>query len=175
MPGRGSKLHLKRVQDALRSDGSLPGLLGIATNPFFLHAIVYLYKNAGALYQNRGQLIAGFVDLLAAQAVEPASSVSLITKPADAQRNALSVLAYQMQAERTGTVVDVAWAVKTLATRLPNLDVEDMLRRSASANILDAVPASTVRFTHQLLQEYFAALKLDESCSWGSQGTGVLA
>ena len=163
------KLHLKRIQDALRSDGSLPGLLGIAANPFFLMTIVELYRWAGALYQNRGQLIAGFVDRLAAQAAEPTCSVSLITKPADAQRNALSVLAYQMQSERTGTVVDVAWAAKTLTTGMPNFDVEEMLCRFASANILDVVPGATVRFTHQLLQEYFAALKLGEAIRQGAK------
>jgi hypothetical protein len=36
------KLHLKGVQDALRTHGKLPGLLDLAANPFLLTAIIYL-------------------------------------------------------------------------------------------------------------------------------------
>ena len=156
------KSYLKQMQDSLRKEGQLPGLLGIATNPFFLMAIVDIYRSNGDLHQNRGQLIAEFVNMLMTQGADARLSISLTTKPVDPDRNALADMAYQMQSEQMGTVVDVSWVVKTLAKTAPGIDVERMLYHAASSQILNVVPGETVRFTHQLLQEYFAAVKLEE-------------
>lgn len=163
------KFHLKQVQDRLRSEKQLPGLLGIATNPFFLMVIVDIYAFEGNVPHNRGQLIAGFADLLLTRTAETKAPLSLIATPVDPHPNALAIIAYRMQAERTGTVADIAWTVNTLVRELPDLDIDHLLSRSVSSQILDVVPGKTLRFTHQLLQEYFAGVKLGEAIRRGAK------
>jgi serine/threonine protein kinase/formylglycine-generating enzyme required for sulfatase activity len=145
----------------LRDENKLPGLLGVVTNPFLLFATLQLYMLQGTLPANRGQLIARFVALLIDQRGKPAA----VTRPPwideEIQRWALGLLAGRMQNEHTGTSVNENWALDTLCTALPDQNAEQLLYLAASAGIIEH--GKTFRFTHQLLQEYFGALAMQEA------------
>lgn len=172
-----NKLYVKQLQDELRQnemrqEEHLPGLLGIATNPYFLGWIIvpiFHYIEEGRLSESRGQLIAEFAGQLLERNPNTSEETSPVEIYVDPLPDALAGLAYQMQSEHTGTIVDFEWAKETLTTSLPELDTKDVLDRAAKSHILDVVPEETVRFSHQLLQEYFAALKLDESIEDGAK------
>ena len=152
--------HLKQVQDDLRSSGALPGLLNLATNPFFLKTILQVGPADVLPDQNRGQLLGKFVDLLASQKAKVTPTKSIYKKPKTNLSSALASLAYEMQIEHKGTTVTMDWILEK-QNRLPDLE-EAVLLAAESANILDVIQGETVHFSHQLLQDYFVALKLGE-------------
>jgi hypothetical protein len=134
------------MRAAMRERGSLPGLLGLVSNPFLLSITLEVFIPTMQPPRNRGQLFGAFVDLL----LEKRARLKTDDPRRERVRAALANMAYRMQDEKTGTSVPAAWAREVLGA--------DLLYLAESATILshDAVN-DEIKFFHQLLQEYFAA------------------
>jgi formylglycine-generating enzyme required for sulfatase activity len=119
-------------------------------------AQVYAAK-AGVLPQNRGDLFAAFVDTLLAR--EQRRCDPARWPGAEQLRSAMAHLAWSMQeAGERGTAVERAWALARLAEVC---EPAQALYLCASASLLDD-SGGTVRYVHQLLQEYFVAVALQD-------------
>jgi hypothetical protein len=135
--------------------------LGIARNPFMLYMIAQVYATHRSLPNNRGQLFRLFVDVLIAQEHKKCREEDWVDEKI--QRENLSHLAFSMQkGGKSGTSVD-------RETALSLLGGEKMLHLAASENLLQV--GEHVRFTHQLLQEFFAAYALDQERLKGKPAT----
>jgi len=144
-----------------------PPMLGLARNPYLLLMTAQVYAGAGGeLPANRARLFAAFVDTLLGREKKrhPEGWIE-----AERQKDGLAALAYAMQAERgRGTTVEREWAVNRLCEAVPGCDAERGLYLATSASLLDAGDA-TVRFYHQLLQEYFAAREMGRRVAAGEE------
>lgn len=117
-------------------------MLALASNPYMLFMITQVFTQAGVLPPNRGLLFQTFIDYL----LEKRERLS--TEQATQLKSRLANLAYAMQAEGEGTAF-------TLEQVLAHLKDGQMLYHARSASLLAG--GDQIRFTHQLLQEYFAA------------------
>lgn len=135
----------------------------MAANPFNLSLLVHAYKSNQREMGNRGRLLEWFVGELFARE-ERLGHRGWIHRAAQTQ--ALAQLAFTMQAQGKATTVEV----KVARTALPasvevngdevNVRPADLFRFARQATLLDPAIEPDVRFYHQLLQEYFAALEL---------------
>jgi len=139
-----------------RSKIRAPGtLLTLAQNPYMLMMMTDIYRDRGTLPDNRGELFTQFVDELIDRELK--TNERMAGREA-ALTAALAKLAYAMQIRREVGSNNAA----TASTALPITEVnpalldDDLLYLAGSASILSV--GETVRFSHQLLQEYFAAL-----------------
>jgi formylglycine-generating enzyme required for sulfatase activity len=142
----------KRLQE-----GWLPALWALGRNPFMLVMLAQVYTaRGGVLPQNRGRLFAAFVDTLLGR--EEKRCDPTLWPGADVLRLGMARLAFAMQeAGERGTAVDAAWAMKQMVQ--PGVEANRLAYLCASATLLDTSNGQ-VRFVHQLVQEYFAALAL---------------
>jgi hypothetical protein len=156
--GRLRDIRAKLRQPAPQDE--YPTLLQLARNPFMLKVILRVFAvNRGSLPANRGLLMTDFVRDLFMQRGKPAADAQRIAWIDTAvQERGLAALAHAMIADARGTFVDVAWARERISAVLPGQDADALLYLAASAGILDK--GATVRFSHQLLQEYFAGLEI---------------
>ena len=139
-------------------------LMELARNPYMLLMLTSVYAEQGTLPENRGELFQLFVETLLKRERIPSYEQTFLT-------NGLAKVAYEMQIRRapeeqtTDDEVDDAEAdAGNALTVLPRQDVanvlgERLLYLAGSASILSV--GEQVRFTHQLLQEYFAAKFMD--------------
>ncbi len=139
------------------------GLLLLATNPFMLKMLASVYARRNDLPQNRGKLFQNFVENLLDrerefQEISDAEQKELIVGLAEIAFEMQNTPATQETKSSPGrqiigasTVISYDRAVQVLGDRLFSLAV--------CASILSK--DDQVRFTHQLLQEYFAARCLD--------------
>lgn len=149
-------------------------LLELARNPYLLTVMIDVFEEDGELSQNRADLMGRFTHIM----LEWARAKCPPDEWLDAalQIEALSTMAYEMQARSGfGTKVKTDQVKAVMPDQLqpdPNwpsqpVSPEHVLRLAASAHIVEMpVDLLTVRFYHQLLQEYFAAqqmLKQDSS------------
>ena len=153
-----------QVWSKLRKEG-LPPLLALGCNPFMLVMLAQVYAAGdGSLPSNRGRLFAAFVDTLLAREAKRCEDTRW--PGADVIRDGLSRLAYAMQwAGERGTAVDYTWAAEQLKGHVA--DPLALLYLAASATLVDT-GGGRVRFVHQLLQEYCAALAWQEEIGRGS-------
>ncbi len=149
--------YLDNLLRSLRGDG-FPPLLALGRNPYMLVMLAQVYAaKAGELPQNRGDLFAAFVDTLLAREQK-------LTDPTrwpgtEQLRSAMAHLAWSMQvAGERGTAMERVWALARLAEVC---EPAQALYLCASASLLDD-SGGTVRFVHQLLQEYFVAQAMQE-------------
>ena len=135
--------------------GELPPLLALGRNPYMLVMMAQIYAaGEGFLPASRGRLFAAFVDTLLGR--EEKRYEAAHWPGASVFKKAFEELAYAMQrAGEHGTAVDANWAAAQLAGKFG--DPGQVLYLGASATLLETTGAQ-VRFVHQLLQEYFAAL-----------------
>ena len=110
-----------------------------------LFMITQVFTQTGVLPQNRGLLFQTFINYLLEQRER------LSPEDAGEIKTSLAELAYAMQAEGEGTAFSNEQA-------MAHLQNEKCLYHARSASLLSG--GDTVRFTHQLLQEYFAAHRL---------------
>ncbi len=152
----------------LRKEG-LPPLLALGCNPFMLVMLAQVYAAGdGSLPSNRGRLFAAFVDTLLAREAQRCENSRW--PGADVIRRGLSQLAYAMQrAGERGTAVDYSWAAEQLQGHVA--DPSALLYLAASATLVDTA-GGRVRFVHQLLQEYCAALAWQEAIGKGHDLAG---
>jgi hypothetical protein len=149
------------VRETDKQPRTLPGMLGVVSNPYLLTIVLAIYSSTqqGKLPANRAQLFDEFIHQLMKERGKPMSKVRPPWIDEEIQRNALAVLAYRIQIAERGTSMDVARAREIVEQAAPGHNAEQILYLAASASILD-YGSTTVRFTHQLLQEYFAAFKM---------------
>jgi hypothetical protein len=158
-------------QDALwrRHVRDTRSLVRLAANPFLLTMIFLVWRvHKGELPRNLGQLFDQFVDGLLGRERLLQGSVEtkgLRRSPRGEQLVAgLTQLAWQMQAARLAAVREDSgdFGVLTVTSKqeaLAALDGDvDLLKKALDGTLLEG--EEEVRFQHQLLQEYFTAVAL---------------
>jgi formylglycine-generating enzyme required for sulfatase activity/class 3 adenylate cyclase len=152
-------------QTLTHSDDSRHRLLEMARNPYLLTLMVDVFEEDSQLSENRVALMRRFTQILMGWAKVKCPSDQWLS--ADVQYEALSVMAFEMQARSGfGTKVKTEH-VKAIMPHEVQLDPNwppqpappnQVLNLAANAKIIEMpVDRLTVRFYHQLLQEYFAA------------------
>ncbi|MGF1504733.1 MAG: TIR domain-containing protein, partial [Anaerolineae bacterium] len=131
-------------------------MLQLATNPFMLYMITQVYTEEGELPANRGALFDLFTDFLLEDREK------LTPQQAATIQDELAALGYAMQAEGEGTTFSLAQVTR-------HLTGATSLYHAKSASILTG--DDELRFTHQLLQEYFAARHLRTQMEAGVPAT----
>ncbi len=155
-------------QTLTQSDDSPHCLLEMARNPYLLTVMIDVFEEDSQLSQNRADLMQRFTQILLGWSKAKCPPDQWID--ADVQYEALSVMAFEMQARSGfGTKVKTE-QVKAVMPHQVMLDPnwpsqptppDQVLSLAASAKIIEMpVDRLTVRFYHQLLQEYFAAHQL---------------
>lgn len=142
-------------------------MLSLASNPYMLFMMTQVFTETGELPRNRGLLFQTFIDYLLEKREHLSPEVATEVKMR------LADLAYALQKAGAGTTFSVAKAMEFLQTtavgaglapaRAPARGAsarlaptgEQILYHARSANLLGG--GDEARFTHQLLQEYFAA------------------
>jgi len=148
-----------------QSDDGRHCLLEMARNPYLLTVMIDVFEEDSQLGQNRADLMRRFTQILLDWAKAKCPPGQWIN--ADVQYEALSVMAFEMQVRSGfGTKVKTE-QVKAVMPHQVQLDPnwppqpappDQVLSLAASTKIIEMpVDRSTVRFYHQLLQEYFAA------------------
>ena len=145
----------------------LPPLLALGRNPYMLVMLAQVYAAHQRLPQNRGRLFAAFVATLLTR--EEKRCDPAYWPGAEVLRQALAQLAYAMQqAGERGTALDESWA--TAQITVAGQRAADLLYLATSATLLEWRDG-TVRFVHQLVQEYFAAVALYNAWQAGADLT----
>ncbi len=126
-------------------------LMELARNPYMLLMLTSVYAEEGELPENRGELFQLFVETLLKRERIPADEQALLTE-------GLARVAYEMQIRRAQNDAGDALTVLAKANVSAILN-ERHLYLAGSSSILSV--GEQVRFTHQLLQEYFAARYMD--------------
>lgn len=148
--------ELRNLKEAMQGKGNSRLMLVLARNPYMLYMITEVYaRTGGKLPPNRGKLFELFVDFLMRKREQ------LDEEVAETLSRNLSNLAYQIQHQKLGTSVK--------RNIILNYLDEHQLYHALSANLLDGT--NEIRFTHQLLQEYFAAKRLDREMKAGTPAT----
>lgn len=137
--GQDDEVWKTKVRDRKRS------MMALAANPYMLYMITQVFTQAGVLPPNRGLLFQWFIDYLLEKRER------LAPEQANQLKTRLANLAYAMQAQGEGTAF-------TSEQVLTHLKGEQVLYHALSASLLAS--GDQIRFTHQLLQEYFAARRL---------------
>ncbi len=127
-------------------------MMPLCRNPFMTNRICLLFARDGRLPENRGDLFKRFVDGLLKREEASAKAVGAAWLDQALIRRGLAQIAYRMGAETEMARVDAEAIVQA---ELGAVDVALLLRLAVAANLIEA--GETVRFTHQLLQEYFAS------------------
>lgn len=160
---------LNNVRQKLREENHLPDMLGVVTNPFLLQIVIEIFALGGEPPRNKGDLFGRFVALLMEERGKTAVRPDRAWIGEATQKRALAALAYRMQSEGTGTSVSVDFVRETFRQAVPEANANLLLYFAVSASILDQT--DTVRFSHQLLQEYFAAYEMGEDLRRGVPAT----
>ncbi|EFO80366.1 signal transduction protein [Oscillochloris trichoides DG-6] len=134
-------------------------LADLARTPLLLTMLCTVYDTAGTLPRNRGQLLQAFVrERWAWEAARrPQGWI-----PPEVQEPALAHLAYTMtKSEGRGTSVARHFAERQIRPLVSSHDSAELLRQARDADLIELLGAGAqVRFSHQLVQEYFAAVAL---------------
>ncbi len=149
----------------LRGDDRQHRLLEMARNPYQLTVMIDVFEEDSELSQNRADLMRRFTHIMLEWAKAKCPPDQWLD--AELQFEALSVMAYEMQARSGfGTKVKTE-QVKAVMPHELQLDphwpaqpvpIDQVLSLAANAHIVEmSIDRLTVRFYHQLLQEYFAA------------------
>jgi formylglycine-generating enzyme required for sulfatase activity/class 3 adenylate cyclase len=152
----------------LREDDSRHRLLDMARNPYLLTVMIDVFEEDGALSDNRADLMRRFTQILFDWARAKCPPEQWLD--AELQVEALSRMAYEMQARSGfGTRVKTEQVKAVMPGEIqldPNWPPQPappdrVLGLAANANIVEMpIDRLTVRFYHQLLQEYFAAHRM---------------
>lgn len=131
------------------------GLMLLARNPYLLSALIIVFEQSagGTLPGNTGTLFRGLARALWEREGKRGAPGWV---PYSAAEPAFASLAFAMVDEQRGTAVPQAYAAEKLggsALLLAGISASYLARDGESG---------TVRFYHQLLQEYFAAVRLRE-------------
>ncbi|MGE0130264.1 MAG: SUMF1/EgtB/PvdO family nonheme iron enzyme [Blastocatellales bacterium] len=126
-------------------------LMELARNPYMLLMLTSVYAEQGELPENRGELFRLFVETLLKRERIAEDEQAALT-------DGLASVAYRMQIRRADGDAGDALTVRPKDAVNAILG-ERLLYLAGSASILNS--GDQVRFTHQLLQEYFTAKFMD--------------
>lgn len=126
-------------------------LFHLARNPFLLTSLIVIYSNSngGDLPTNNGQLFQQLTQILWAREEQNRTSGWL---PYPQMQETIGKLAFAMIEDNKPTSVSISYALR-------HVKDENLLKAGQSANLLE-IYNGEVRFYHQLIQEYFAAVEL---------------
>lgn len=127
-------------------------MLVLCRNPYLLNRVCLLYSDLKMLPDNRGALFATFVDRLLLREEKAAKAIGAAWIDQTLIRRGLAQVAYELN-KKTEMPLERAEAI--LRQHVPQADGGLLLRLAMAASVLDV--GGEVRFTHQLLQEYFAS------------------
>ncbi len=140
-------------------------LLAMARNPYILTMMIDVFAEDGQLGQSRAALMTRFTQVLFDK--EKAKTPLAEGLAVEAQQASLAHMAFEMQKRAgSGSVVETELVKMVMPAEVevnpawPAVATppDQVLTLAARANIIEMpVDRSTVRFYHQLLQEYFAA------------------
>ncbi len=147
-------------RESVRDPGNL---LHLARNPYMLTMLTEVFLDFGTVPANRGALFAGFVDVLLERegmaGIDPLTQKVTRTAEGAALVAALTRLAYEMQGRRaSGEGQGSAVTALAASEIVPSLMSAGALADGRRTNLLGK--GEPVRFSHQLLQEYFVALHM---------------
>jgi hypothetical protein len=157
----------RRIWDRCLKDPR--SLLRLAANPFMLNMLYQVWRTGGELPRNRGDLFARFVDRLLARehlvVKDPTTGRWQRTNEADRLLEGLAGLAWRMQGERLARSAEEADDFGVLTQLRRNeaeqaLGIPGLLKQAEDATLLEV--RDGVRFSHQLLQEYFTAIAMQQ-------------
>jgi hypothetical protein len=138
-------------------------LILICRNPFTLNLVCAMVDEGGinALQKNRAGLFAGFAELLLARESRLAKQRGQPWNADTAKRvkTAMERVAEASQRTDNGEQRTIIARNDALAA-INQPDGETLLQKAESANLIQIQGTDTIRFTHQLLQEYFATAEL---------------
>jgi HEAT repeat protein len=123
-------------------------LLQLTHNPYMLSALIIVFQNGGELPRNTGTL---FHRLAMALWQREQKRHTLGWIPFEKAKAAFARLAFAIIDEKQPTDVSMSYALRHVNAAL--------LRVGMSANFV-TISGKQVRFSHQLMQEYFAAVRL---------------
>jgi formylglycine-generating enzyme required for sulfatase activity len=134
-------------------------LIHLAANPYLLWMFLNVYGALGHIPANRGGLFDEFVfQLLKREGLAQGDRPNDVGKRLS---GSLEELAWKLQSQVAAEADEPGRGVELTLPRADAVAVlggEQSLHRAAAANLLE--DAEPVRFTHQLLQEYFSARRL---------------
>ncbi len=136
-------------------------LMLMARNPYLLSMLVSEFAEARKLPDNRGDLFRAFVKRLLQRECESLTDEAQQTAlrgEHETLKQKLAELAFAMQVRRNEGTESDAWTALPKAAALDIL-TEPQFYLAGNASILSL--NEPVRFSHQLLQEYFAAQFMD--------------
>ena len=163
-------------EDWLKERARPASLLLLATNPYMLFMLLQVYQEKRAVPANRGQLFDWFVERLLLRerlfAWDKAAAAVVRQAAGQALLAGLTELAYEMQHRSAANREAGALTALPLSAAAAILN-ERQRYQAASANLLAL--GEEVRFTHQLLQEFFVARAMRERIFPGSVGVSPAA
>lgn len=142
-------------------------MIKLASNPYLLTQMVVIYSDQQKLPESRIELFTAFVDDLIFRETVARPENHYPKAQQEKLRSDLKGLAWQLQS-RTGSL-------KEARTTLPRIEAEKLmplalLEFSAAASIIE-LSKDSVRFSHQLLQEFFTAQSFSEKIAEGLKAT----
>jgi formylglycine-generating enzyme required for sulfatase activity len=138
-----------------------PKLLELASNALNLKLIIALYAAVGDRFpHNRGKLIDGFVAALYERETNKSRAIKITESEL---RTTLGKLAFDIQLEvGKGTSVDKNWAMKRIRHHKLHSNIISIINLAMDMGLLEVVQSS-LKFQHQLIQEYFVAIELEKN------------
>ncbi len=149
---------LERLRTAYQVDNRLPEFLEFARNPFILFWTVQVFQKTGNLPERRIDLFQEMISLLIKK-----RGVAADDQRRDIARDtvvALSHIAFEMILERQEIAISEQRLLDYMKSVQMMSSAADVLELAVSVSLLQRVGEKRLRFRHQLLQEYLAALVL---------------
>ena len=148
--------------------GGERSLLKLARNPYMLTVMMDVFKEDGRLGRNRSNLMQRFTEILMEWAKGKCPPKKWLD--AEIQRESLGVMAFEVQSRAGfGTMVKTDQALSVMPSEVQpdpkwpahSAQPEKVLALAASAHLIEMTgDRSSLRFYHQLLQEYYAAREM---------------
>ncbi|GAB4209211.1 MAG: hypothetical protein OHK0022_39920 [Roseiflexaceae bacterium] len=158
--------HGQKLLEAL-AEPQYSHLAGLVRTPLLLMLLCKVYGKSNALPETRGQLLEQFVydRIVWEKSWRRDPNAQVDTAPRFNEYDlirSLARLAYAMtKSHKRGTSVQWSWARQKLAGADTPLLPEQVRALASAADLLEPLAEGReLRFTHQLIQEYFAAFAL---------------
>ncbi|MDB4922916.1 SUMF1/EgtB/PvdO family nonheme iron enzyme [Mucilaginibacter sp.] len=161
-----NKLKINKLRKSYQTSGIMPHLLEFAKSPYLLFVMCCILVNEGDLPQNRASLLKIFVEILLSSG-RKRSKRKFADVPDDTQRIAMSKLAFLIQSEKKGTFFEEDWAIDVLNKSVSGFSSDSLIYHAVCANLIEK--HQHLKFSHQLLQEYFAAFELIDDIENGAR------
>jgi formylglycine-generating enzyme required for sulfatase activity len=165
--------------EAGRTTGCLPGVLEVVRNPFLLYVAIIAYVNNENLPESRSELLRSFSRIMIERGDWSGSGVydqrypNSETAGAERAEYLLKDMAFEITREGFSTGVDSDWLDGFLNERVDQAGAKAFIAGSKRSGVLEwsGTTSAIVRFRHQLIQEYFASLRLGERLHDGASAS----